>query len=75
MEWPGGGCRALESSANLRTNSNQEQFTLINDRPVCAWHGAWIDALVTRHEREEETPAAAPAAAEEGDESRDDAAG
>jgi hypothetical protein len=75
MEWAGGACLVLETSANLRTNSNQEQLTLINDRPLCDWHGAWIDALLARHECDE--PDARPHAAgeEEGDESRDPEAG
>jgi hypothetical protein len=56
MEWAGGACLALETSANLRTNSNQEQLTLVNDHPLCSWHGGWIDALVAKHEREEAEP-------------------
>jgi hypothetical protein len=60
MEWAGGACLTLETSANLRTNSNQEQLTLVNDRPLCDWHGAWIDALVNRHERDD-TPDPRPA--------------
>ena len=43
---------ALEGSANLRTNSNREQFTLTQDATVHDWHAAWIDALVSRHEGE-----------------------
>jgi hypothetical protein len=68
MEWPD-GCLALESSANLRTNSNQEQLTLVNDRPLCVWHGAWIDALVSRHERDDTDTGPAEAAVAESDES------
>src|SRR5205823_10846704 len=47
VEWHGGACLVLEGSANLRTNSNQEQLTVINDRALCAWHSAWIDSLVS----------------------------
>jgi hypothetical protein len=43
----------LEGSANLRTNSNREQFALFNDAGLHNWHAAWIDALVTQHEGEE----------------------
>lgn len=41
---------SLEGSANLRTNSNQEQFCLTNDAKLHDWHAAWIDAEVTKHE-------------------------
>jgi hypothetical protein len=68
MEWASGACLTLETSANLRTNSNQEQLTLINDRPLCDWHGAWIDALVARHECDDDDATLADADAEEGDE-------
>jgi hypothetical protein len=40
---------ALEGSANLRTNSNREQFALIHDAGLHDWHGAWIDAEVAKH--------------------------
>ena len=46
MDWPDGRTLAMEGSANLRTNSNQEQLTLVNDPALSAWHGAWIDLLV-----------------------------
>lgn len=41
---------ALEGSANLRTNSNREQFALIHDAGLYAWHDAWIREQVTTHE-------------------------
>jgi len=41
---------ALEGSANLRTNSNQEQFCLVNDAALHDWHAAWIAERVTRYE-------------------------
>jgi hypothetical protein len=43
---------ALEGSANLRSNSNREQFALIHDASLHDWHAAWIDELVTQHEGE-----------------------
>jgi hypothetical protein len=45
----------LEGSANLRTNSNREQFALTQDAALYQWHAGWIDALVTAHEGEAET--------------------
>ena len=43
---------SLEGSANLRTNSNREQFALTQDATIHDWHAAWIDELVSRHEGE-----------------------
>jgi hypothetical protein len=48
-----GGKLALEGSANLRTNSNKEQFCIFNDAELHDWHSAWIDAEVTKHEGDE----------------------
>jgi hypothetical protein len=45
-----GGKLALEGSANLRTNSNREQFALFHDAGLHDWHAAWIDEEVTKHE-------------------------
>lgn len=42
----------MEGSANLRTNSNREQFMLAQDEDLHDWHAQWIDDLVTRHEGE-----------------------
>jgi hypothetical protein len=39
----------IEGSANLRTNSNAEQFTLFNDAPLCQWWTAWIVSEVEKH--------------------------
>jgi len=36
----------FEGSANLRTNKNREQLTVIRDRRLHDWHAAWIDELV-----------------------------
>jgi hypothetical protein len=46
----GGARYALEGSANLRTNSNREQFALFRDAALHDWHAGWIDQLVTQHE-------------------------
>lgn len=43
----------LEGSANLRTNSNREQFCLIHDAGLHDWHAAWMDKLITSHESNE----------------------
>jgi hypothetical protein len=51
----------LEGSANLRTNSNREQFCLIHDPGLHDWHAAWIDSEVARNEGEAIT-SASPAA-------------
>ncbi len=48
-----GGRYVLEGSANLRTNSNREQFALFQDAGLHDWHAEWIDALVTAHEGED----------------------
>jgi hypothetical protein len=45
-----GGVLALEGSANLRTNRNREQLTLINDPGVCDFHDRWFDDELSRHE-------------------------
>ncbi len=50
---------SLEGSANLRTNSNREQFSLTDDAALHDWHAAWIDQLVSQHEGDEpDSPAA-----------------
>jgi hypothetical protein len=50
LEFADGTPLAIEGSANLCSNgSAREQFTLVNDRGLCAWHRTWIDALVSRH--------------------------
>jgi hypothetical protein len=43
----------MEGSANLRSNGNREQLTLIGGAPLHDWHAAWIDELVTAHEGEQ----------------------
>jgi hypothetical protein len=41
-----GDALVFEGSANLRTNKNREQLTVIRDRQLHDWHAAWIDELV-----------------------------
>lgn len=41
----------FEGSANLRTNGNREQLTVIRDRGLHDWHAAWIDELVCPDEQ------------------------
>jgi hypothetical protein len=48
---------ALEGSANLRTNSNREQFSLIHDARLHDWHCAWIDEQVAKHESDKSSSA------------------
>jgi hypothetical protein len=43
----------LEGSANLRSNGNRENLTLIDGASLHDWHAAWIDELVTAHEGEQ----------------------
>jgi hypothetical protein len=47
----------IEGSANLRTNSNREQLTVIMDEALHDWHAAWIDDLVAKHEHDPEPDA------------------
>lgn len=42
-----------EGSANLRTNSNREQFCLTNDAELHDWHSQWIDEQVAKYEIDE----------------------
>lgn len=43
-----GDALVFEGSANLRTNRNREQLTIIRDRRTHDWHAGWIDGLVDR---------------------------
>jgi hypothetical protein len=43
----------MEGSANLRTNSNREQFCLVRDDGLHDWHAAWIDEEVLKHESDQ----------------------
>lgn len=43
LDFADGTKLVLEGSANLCTNSNREQFCLINDPILHNWHARWID--------------------------------
>jgi hypothetical protein len=44
----------FEGSANLRTNNNTEQLTIIRDRAIHDWHAEWIDERVAIHAKRKE---------------------
>ena len=46
LDFGAGGKMVLEGSANLRTNSNQEQACLLYYAALHDWHAEWIDATV-----------------------------
>jgi hypothetical protein len=46
LAFRGGTRLALEGSANLRSNSNREQFCLVNHAGLHDWHASWIDEQV-----------------------------
>jgi hypothetical protein len=47
---------SIEGSSNLCGNgSGREQFALINDAGLHAWHSAWISDQIVKHDGEEET--------------------
>src|SRR5208283_3786009 len=52
MSFADGGKLVTEGSANLRTNGNWEQVTVINHAGLHDWHALWIDQTVTTHESE-----------------------
>jgi len=42
---------AIEGSANLCSNgSAREQFAVVHDAELTAWHAAWIEGVVTKYE-------------------------
>jgi hypothetical protein len=45
MDFGPGGKMVLEGSANLRTNSNREQFCLLHHAELHDWHAEWIDGM------------------------------
>jgi hypothetical protein len=50
LDFKSGVRMAIEGSANLCSNgSARENFCVIHDAALCAWHGQWIDALVTKY--------------------------
>jgi hypothetical protein len=40
----------FEGSANIRTNRNMENLSVVNDPGLHDWHAAWIDRKVREHE-------------------------
>ena len=45
---PSAGLKMVfEGSANLRTNSNQEQIAILNCEKLHDWHAQWIDRLLS----------------------------
>jgi hypothetical protein len=55
LAFAGGERLTIEGSANLCGNgSGREQFALINDTGLHAWHSRWITQLVDKHEQSEE---------------------
>lgn len=53
MQFAGGARYALEGSANLRSNSNREQFCLVHDAGLHDFHAEWIDEMVADGEEGE----------------------
>jgi hypothetical protein len=54
LEFASGDRLSIERSANLCGNgSGREQFAVINDAGLEAWHAAWIKQLVDHHESEQ----------------------
>jgi hypothetical protein len=49
-----GGKWALQGSANLRSNSNQENLSVTRDDGLHDFFRDWLDALISRHEGEDE---------------------
>jgi hypothetical protein len=49
LHFQSGARLVIEGSANLRNNSNVEQFTLFNDARLCQWWTDWIEGKVKRH--------------------------
>ncbi len=52
LEMADGRKLSLEGSANLRTNSNREQFALIDGPELHDWHAAWIDEQLSHGQAE-----------------------
>jgi hypothetical protein len=53
MDFGPGGKMVLEGSANLRTNSNREQFCLLHHAGLHDWHAGWLDELVAHGQSDE----------------------
>jgi hypothetical protein len=53
LEFEDGAKLVFEGSANLRTNGNIEQFSLINDPALHDWHAAWMDGKLREYESDQ----------------------
>lgn len=51
FEFSDGRAMVIESSANLRSCHNVEQFSLTHDRELLEFHRSWIDRLLTEASR------------------------
>jgi hypothetical protein len=57
LEFASGAKMVVEGSANLCSNgSAKEQFCLVNDPELCAWHSSWIEAILVKHEGKPAAP-------------------
>jgi hypothetical protein len=55
LQFADGRAFSIEGSSNLCGNgSGREQFALFADQDLAAWHSAWIEELVSRHEQAHE---------------------
>src|SRR5262249_32180820 len=54
LDLASGARLSLEGAADLRSNSNREQFALIHADAMHEWHAAWIDELVEQYEGEDD---------------------
>lgn len=50
LQFPTAGAFTVETSANLRSCVNFEQFALHNDRPLMEYHRGWITRLLDIHD-------------------------
>ncbi len=46
VELSGGDCLTIETSANLRSCKNIEQYAITNDRPLMEFHRRWIEDAI-----------------------------
>jgi hypothetical protein len=46
VETARGECYTIETSANLRSCKNIEQYAITNDRPLLEFHRAWIEGAI-----------------------------
>jgi hypothetical protein len=58
LSFVSGAALAIEGSANLCGNgSGREQFCLVNDAALAAWHAKWVLEAVAKHEGKEKEAA------------------